>query len=97
MYRCLPGHAVEPVGDGLSRYVRRFAEEDEKGRLKRILRVLVIEKAAANTPYHGGVPLHQNGKDNLVPVFQEAGQEFTIGHPASVWLADGPQVLDDHV
>ena len=64
-HRRLPGHAVQPVGDRLFRHIRRLADEDEEGGLKRILGVMVMEKAATDAPHHRGVPPHQCGKGIL--------------------------------
>jgi hypothetical protein len=96
-HRRLPGHAVEPVGDGLSRHVRCLADEDEKRGLKRILGVVVVQEAAADAPHHPGVLPHQSGKGVLVPASHEAAQEFAIGQTAATRPEIGQKVLDDPV
>src|SRR6516225_6189368 len=54
LQRCLVGHTVEPVGDQLPRQDRGgLADEDQKGGLERVLRVVVIaEDTAAYPPHH---------------------------------------------
>jgi hypothetical protein len=95
-HRRLPGHAEQPVGDSLPRYVRSPADEDEERGLKRILGVMVVgEEAAADAPDHRGVAPHQSSKGTVVPAAQEAGQEFPIGHLCPVRPEIGHEVLND--
>jgi hypothetical protein len=42
------------------------------------------------------VPHHHSGEGVVVPMAEEAGQQFSIGPPAPVPLGGGTKVLDDH-
>jgi hypothetical protein len=55
------GHAIEPVRDFFAvAQSRSFADENQKGRLKRILRIVMIaEGAPAHIPDHGREPSNQ--------------------------------------
>jgi hypothetical protein len=89
--RRLPGHAVEPVGDGLFGHIHGLSDEDILGI------VVVLQQAAADAPNHRGVTTHQSGKGVVVPAAEEKGQEFPVSHPATVRAAIGHKVLDDNL
>jgi len=59
--------------------------EDEEGRLKSILGVvLAAEKTPTNAPHHRGMPSHESGKGIVVFPLYEAFQEFGVRDAISI-------------
>jgi hypothetical protein len=91
------GNTVEPVPHHVpGPHCPGLADEHEESSLKRILGILSVQPAAADSPDHRPVPLHQGGKGNIVPAFDKGTEEFPVGPRTRVRHLDGSlKVLHD--
>jgi hypothetical protein len=57
----------------------RFSDQDQKGGLKSILRILVmIEHSAAHAPHHRTMAPYQSGESRFVATLDKPSQELAI-------------------
>jgi hypothetical protein len=82
--RRLVGDAVQPVADLFARYDgRRLADENQEGRLERILGVVVVaEDPTAHAQDHRAQPSHQSLKGRFLASGDEAFQELSVRQTA---------------
>src|SRR5262245_59907580 len=75
------GDSIEPVGHQFAGPDRsRLANQDEEGRLKGILGVLVMaEDPLAHPPDHRAMALYESCKGSFIPVGDEMLQQLAIG------------------
>ena len=66
-----------------------MAEQYQKRRLKRILRIVVTQHAPADTPDHRPMPPHQRSDGRLIALFDEPAQEPAIGERSVIVSEDG--------
>jgi hypothetical protein len=92
------GDTVQPVGDPLPRPDgRRFAGEDQKGRLKGVLGiVVVVEKTAAHALDHRAVTMDQGFKGRFVLLVDEGRQQLPIRPACPILPQDGPAKMPNH-
>src|SRR5689334_21850998 len=74
------GNPVKPAGHGLAPGDRsRPADQDQKYRLKGVLRVLLaVQQALAQTEYHRPLALEQGGKSRLIVAVDKQLEEFSV-------------------
>jgi hypothetical protein len=74
-----------------------FAGQDEKRRLKCILRVVMVaEHAPADAPDHWAMPPHESRECGFILVLQEAFKEMGVGLSCAVVDQDGSaEMVDD--
>jgi hypothetical protein len=88
------GHAIEPTA-----YRRALANgaglagEDQKGRLKNVLGVLVmVEDPPADAQDRRSMPFHEGGEGGFVAAAREALEQLTVRHGRVPGLPELAQV-----
>jgi hypothetical protein len=92
------GDTVQPVGNLLPRPDgRRFAGEDQKGRLKGVLGIVMIaDDTTADAEDHWAVTTDKGFKGRFVLLVDEGRQQLPIRPPRSILPRHGPAKMPDH-
>jgi hypothetical protein len=92
------GHAVKPVADRLAiQQGVRFTDQNEKGSLKSVFRVVrVFQDALTDPKDHAAMAAHERGKGIFVTVAKETFEQLSIGQPRALVPEHGPaELLND--
>ena len=91
-------YAVKPIGEQfLWLYGRCFAGQNQKGRLKGVLGiVMVANDTTANAEDHRAVAMNEDVKGRFVLLLDEGSQQLPIRLARSVLLGHGPAKMPEH-